>query len=232
MKALLLSAGIGKRLRPLTYNTPKCLMQINGKPLLEIWLEKLSKIGVNKFLINTFYLHKKVEKFINNSDYRKLVELTHEEELLGTAGTLIKNINYFLDDDCFLIHADNYCEDDLLDFIQAHKNRPKECLFSMLTFDTDKPEQSGIVETNDKGILVKFHEKILNPSSNNANGAVYILSNEFLKLLSDKDYREINDFSNQIIPDFVGKIFTFKTNRLFRDIGTIESYNFINNSFL
>ena len=93
MKALLLSAGIGKRLRPLTYDTPKCLMMINGKPLLEIWLEKLFNVGVNNFLINTCYLNQKVEKFINNSKYKDMVTLVHEEKLLGTAGTLIKNIN-------------------------------------------------------------------------------------------------------------------------------------------
>ena len=56
MKALILAAGKGTRLMPFTKTIPKCLMPINKKPLLELWLEKLSDIGVNEFLINTHYL--------------------------------------------------------------------------------------------------------------------------------------------------------------------------------
>ena len=143
-----------------------------------------------------------------------------------------QNINHFIGDDCLLIHADNYCEDNLLSFFKAHENRPQECLFTMLTFVTDKPQESGIIETDENGILINFHEKISNPKSNIANGAVYILSDEFLNKLKEVDYIEINDFSNHIIPKYTRKIFTFKTNKLFRDIGTIDSYNFVNNSFI
>ena len=64
IKALLLSAGLGTRLRPLTINIPKCLVPIKGKALLEIWLDKLSDVCVKDFLINTHYLPEKVESFI------------------------------------------------------------------------------------------------------------------------------------------------------------------------
>ena len=64
MKAILLAAGFGTRLRPLTNNIPKCLVPIKGKALLEIWLDKLSDVGVKDFLINTHYLPEKVESFI------------------------------------------------------------------------------------------------------------------------------------------------------------------------
>ena len=64
MKAFLLSAGLGTRLRPLTDKTPKCLLPINGKPLLQIWLELLSRNGVDQVLINTHCHHEKVEDFV------------------------------------------------------------------------------------------------------------------------------------------------------------------------
>ena len=70
MKAILLAAGFGTRLRPLTNNIPKCLVPIKGKPLLEIWLDKLSDVGVKDFLINTHYLYDKVESFIKKSKYK------------------------------------------------------------------------------------------------------------------------------------------------------------------
>ncbi|WP_309497815.1 sugar phosphate nucleotidyltransferase [Sulfurovum sp.] len=63
MKALLLCAGEGTRLRPITNSIPKPLVPINGKPLLEYWLENLNKVGVNEFLINTHYLHKEIENY-------------------------------------------------------------------------------------------------------------------------------------------------------------------------
>ena len=63
MRAILLAAGFGKRLRPITKTVPKCLVPIKGKPLLQIWLEKLTKVGVSEIFINTHYLHKKVRLF-------------------------------------------------------------------------------------------------------------------------------------------------------------------------
>ena len=60
MKALILSGGYGKRLRPITNKKPKCLIEINKKPILQHWLEKLSNIGIKEFLINSHYLHDQV----------------------------------------------------------------------------------------------------------------------------------------------------------------------------
>ena len=88
IKALLLSAGFGKRLRPLTLNTPKCLVDINGEPLLVKWLKKLEKIGCEEVIINTHYLASQVEDVIKEWDQTRLrVEIIYEQELLGTAGT-------------------------------------------------------------------------------------------------------------------------------------------------
>ena len=102
MKAMLLCAGEGIRLRPYTSNTPKCLMPIKGTPLLEIWLDKLSNAGINDFLINTHYLSEKVNDYVNTSKYKKSIKVTYEKELLGTAGTLLNNISFFDGQDGFL----------------------------------------------------------------------------------------------------------------------------------
>ena len=67
MRALLLAAGLGTRLRPITDKIPKCLVPIQGRPLLEIWLDKLCEVGVQEFLVNTHYLAAQVEEFISNS---------------------------------------------------------------------------------------------------------------------------------------------------------------------
>ena len=228
MKVILLAAGFGTRLRPLTETIPKCLVPIKGKPLLEIWLEKLTKIGLSNFLINTHYLSDKVSSFIETCPQREMCTLKHEVKLLGTAGTLLSNLEFIGKDDCILIHADNYCLADIEELILAHKNRPTNCLMTMLTFRTNKPSTCGIVEVDYNNIVIGFHEKIANPPGNLANGAVYILSNELIKTIKKK-FNFATDFSNEIIPQLKNKILSHETSDIFIDIGTLESYFEANN---
>ena len=94
MRAMLLAAGYGTRLRPLTNSIPKCLVPINGKPLLQIWLERLTAADIGPFVINTHHLAEQVRAFIAASPYRNEVTLVHEPELCGTAGTLIANLGF------------------------------------------------------------------------------------------------------------------------------------------
>jgi mannose-1-phosphate guanylyltransferase len=230
VKAILLAAGLGSRLRPITNNTPKCLVEVKGTPLIDIWISKLKCIGVDSILINTHYLASQVKNHIYNSDYKNNVQIIEEKMLEGTAGTLIKNLDFFDGNDGFLIHADNYCLDDLSNLVSTHKNRSKSCLMTMMTFSTDTPETCGIAEIDHNGILINFHEKKLNSRGNIANGAIYILSSEMLEILHDK-HRDSKDFSTDIIINFCGLIQTYHTDKFFIDIGTPE--NLIKaNSFL
>ena len=165
MRAILLAAGFGTRLRPLTDTVPKCLVTINGNPLLGIWLEKLFCAGVDRVLINTHYLSHIVEDFVDQSEYKSKVDLFHEPVLLGTAGTLLA-CNKFIDDGpVFLAHADNLSNFNVLDFINAHNNRPSQCNMTMMLFKTDDPKSCGIVELNEFGVVVNFHETSLSPHS-------------------------------------------------------------------
>jgi len=226
LKALLLAAGFGTRLRPITDNIPKCLLPINGKPLLEIWIDNLVAIGIDKIFINTHYLAEQVEDFINESKYKKFIEILYEPIILGTAGTLINNLDKFEDEDLLLIHADNYCLADLVELIYFHNNRPNNCLMTMLLFNTTNASKCGIVELNNKKIVIKFHEKVINPPTNIANAAIYIISNKLLKNLRNTAYK---DFSTEIIPKLLGSIYTYLTDRKMVDIGTIDDYHKVNN---
>ena len=229
MKAILLAAGFGTRLRPLTDNIPKCLVPIKGKPLLEIWLEKLSEAGINDVLINTHYLSNKVEQFIQKCPFKNNCKLKHEEILLGTAGTLICNIDFVGHEDCILIHADNYCRENLINLIKAHKNRPSDCVMTMMTFQTEEPTKCGILELDKRNVVIGFHEKVDNPPGNIANAAIYVISQEFIAELMNKNNAYV-DFSRDIIPNFINRIFSYNTNNLFLDIGTPENYNKANRS--
>jgi mannose-1-phosphate guanylyltransferase len=228
MRALLLAAGLGTRLRPLTNTIPKCLVPIKGQPLLGIWLERLTQAGIGPFLVNTHYLAEQVDAFIETSPYQKQVRLINELELHGTAGTLIANLDFFQGEDGMLIHADNYCLADFTAFQQAHANRPAECLITMMTFRTDDPPSCGIVELDDRGVVIGFHEKVINPPGNLANGAVYILTAELLARMG-KDLHTVQDFSTEVLNRFVGRIYSYETSEVFLDVGTPENYDQANN---
>lgn len=223
MRAILLSAGYGTRLRPLTNIVPKCLIPIKGKPLLEIWFDRLSQANVKSFLVNTHYLANQVNKFVETSPYSSQVSLVHEPELLGTAGTLRANLDFFQGRDGLLIHADNYCLADFKEFIAAHQKRPPEALLTLMTFRTSNPSSCGIVELDDRGVVTNFHEKIANPPGNLASGAVYLLSSKFIEIFQ-KDFKTQNDFSTEVIPHLMSKIYTYETSKPFIDIGTPKTY--------
>jgi mannose-1-phosphate guanylyltransferase len=224
MRAILLAAGLGTRLRPLTDAIPKCLMPINGVPLLGIWMERLTLSGVSPLLINTHYLAEQIGKYVRNSKYSDLVSLVHEPSLLGTAGTLLENLDFFCDEDGMLIHADNYCLADFSQFIRAHRHRPSGCVLTMMTFRTNTPSSCGIVEINKSGVVVGFHEKVSSPPSNLANGAIYIFSDEFIKEIKALSVAP-KDFSTEVLSQLIGRIYTYETSEVFIDIGTPESYS-------
>ena len=228
MRALLLAAGLGTRLRPMTDTTPKCLVPVGNKALLQIWLERLTGAGFGPFLINTHYLAEQVHEFIQSSPYRNQVTLVHEPKLLGTAGTLIRNLDFFQGEDALIIHADNYCLADFRAFKQAHEKRPAACLMTMMTFQTDEPQSCGIVEVDDNGVVTGFHEKVKNPPGNLANGAIYILSKQMLELIS-REMSDASDISKEIIPRMMGRIHVYRTTEIFADIGSIPSYENLRN---
>lgn len=223
IRALLLAAGYGTRLRPLTLNTPKCLVKVNGIPLLQYWLVKLEKLGCDEVIINTHYLSDKVNDFLGNYKSLKLkITISNEKEILGTAGTLMKHIDFFKNCTGLLIHADNYTNDNLESFLKNHYLRPKDCKMTMLTFDTQDPSLCGIVEKDKEGRIIEFHEKSEKNYGNCANGALYAFDDDFIKIIKNLSYK-VKDFSLDVIPIFKGHIFSWHTSKIYMDIGNQES---------
>ncbi|MDD3770934.1 MAG: nucleotidyltransferase family protein [Sulfuricurvum sp.] len=223
MIAVLLAAGLGTRLRPLTDKLPKCLVPIGGKVLLDYWFDHLSDAGIERFIVNTHYMAGTVEKHVRNSPWRDSVLLLHEEELLLTGGTLLACKPYLQDEAFMVIHADNLSFCDFSAFIEAHRTRPAGCEMTMMTFATDTPQSCGIVQLDERGVVSAFFEKVPNPPGNLANAAVYILEPSVIAFIETL-HKERVDFSTEVLPAFVGKIFTFHNDRYHRDIGTLESY--------
>lgn len=222
MRALLLAAGYGTRLLPLTETLPKCLMPVRGMPLLGWWLCALHRAGVEAVLVNLHHHAALVRAYLVGHPLRAWADTVDEPQLLGTAGTLLRNRAFFAGGPAMLVHADNLCLCDLGAFVAAHRSRPAGTEITMMTFETATPESCGIVELDRHGVVYAFHEKVAHPPGRLANGAVYIVEPGVLEFLAALGTERI-DFSLEVLPHYLGRIYTFHNGVYHRDIGTPEN---------
>ena len=221
MNAFLLASGEGTRIRPLTKLVPKCLLPVNGVPILRLWIENLIKAGVGKIFLNTCYLSDVVKKYISESDLEQFVIVLDEEEVLGTAGSLIHWIDNFIDDDMLLIHADTFIPNginEFLSFVERQNNKN-----SILAFETDHPERFGICDIDDESRLLRFDEKNSCAKGSIASAATFYLERQFLLHLRQES-NQYHDFSKEVVPLLVGQCFVFVERGVVIDIGTPSDY--------
>lgn len=227
MKAILLAAGRGERLRPLTDTLPKCLIPIAGRPLLDYWLESCERHGFNDILVNTHYLPEQVESFLKASKRALRIRTVREDRLLGTAGTLRANWEFVAGEPLFLYaHADNFTNLDLGAFRRDFAaGRRSDTALGMALFRTPTPRTCGIVTLDARRHVVTFDEKPQQPRGNLASGAVYLGTPALAPLLDlgNPQPREM-DFSTEVVPRLVGRIFGHEIAGFLADIGTPEQY--------
>jgi mannose-1-phosphate guanylyltransferase len=230
MRALLLSAGFGTRLRPVTDRVPKCLVRIQGRPLLDYWFDLLLPDAMERVLVNTNYLSEQVRDHVAASPWSGRVDLVHETALLGTGGTVLANRQWFGHGPLMVAHADNLTDFDAAAFMRGHANRPFGCAITMLAFRTDAPQLCGILEQDASGVVRGFHEKIASPPGNLANGAIYIFEPEVVAYM-DGLKRTVVDLSTEVIPHFIGRIFAVEHRGYHRDIGNVASLEQANRDY-
>lgn len=174
-------------------------------------------------MMNLHYLPQIMQDWVQLTEYAQNVTMVYEEFLFGTGGTLFQNRDFVGDEPVMLIHADNLCSTDIKAYIDAHKNRPRGTEITMMTFDTPTPETCGIVEIDHSGIVRALHEKVADPPGNLANAAVYIVEPSVVDHLNSLNKLFI-DFSTEVLPAYMGRIYTFHNSNYHRDIGNPESY--------
>ena len=169
MRVLILAAGLGTRLKPITNKIPKCLVQVGKKSLLEHWLEKIenTEMNISEVFVNLFYKKEMVERFLKEVKTNLKIKTIIEDKLEGTGGTFLKLIHQNNDQDLLVIHCDNFYDDTLNKFLEQakHKFEKFNCDAVILVFRSKTPEQCGTLEINKEGKILKFWEKIENPVS-------------------------------------------------------------------
>jgi mannose-1-phosphate guanylyltransferase len=224
MKAILLAAGLGTRLSPITDSIPKCLVSVHGKPLLAYWLETLTALGIKEILINLHYYPQQVRDFISASPYQEMITLVEEKELLGTAGTLFKNRLFWQNDTTMIIHADNFCLSDLSQMVQFHQNRKNNTDATLLLFNTQQPKSCGVVKLDQQNVITEFHEKVAKPPTNLASGALFIFSpTVFSKYFGEFEENKHYELSLDVVPNMVNQLQGWQVDDFYIDIGSPET---------
>ena len=221
-KALLLAAGLGSRLRPLTDVLPKCLAPICGRPLLGYWLELLDRAGFGRIVVNLHHHADLVRRYVERSPYAAKVSLEHEEKLLGTGGTLLANKRLLEGGPMLVAHADNLSIFDAQDLLEHHARRPQGCVMTMMTFESDDPSSCGVLEIDHREVMVGLHEKVANPPGKIANAAVYVFEDSIFNELTAVEERTIN-LSTEILPRMIGRALCHRNHEFHRDIGSFRS---------
>jgi len=214
MKAFLLAAGKGTRLRPYTCVIPKCLIPIHGKPLLEIWIELLERNGVREILINTHHHADQVERFLQriSSKVKAKITLFYERKLLGSGGTIWAHRDAVMDEKNFLIiYADNLTTIDLKRMIRRHDHyRTLGGILTMGLIHAALPRECGIVTLDNTQKIVSFIEKPDNPASDLANGGIYVATPEIFSFFPDNCIRQtesVYDLGFDLLPKLARKMY-------------------------
>lgn len=197
-------------------------MPVHGRPLLEYWLRAADAAHISHVVVNLHHLKDEVSRFLSRPIFSHRVEAFVEDELLGTAGS-VRIISEGLPSGTVLVlHADNWTHCDLRSLLRYHRQAvARGMLMTMMTFDTDTPEQCGIVETDAIDTLQAFFEKQPNPPGSRANAGVYALEPAVIDWL--QAHPEVIDFSTEVIPQFLGRIACWHHGGIHRDIGTPQA---------
>jgi mannose-1-phosphate guanylyltransferase len=219
MKAFLLAAGLGTRLRPITDTLPKCLVQVKGRTMLDLWLDALAEAGVNEVLLNTHHLAHLVQEQLARRSGGPVVRTSFEPQLLGSAGTLVANRDFVEDEEFFLVvNADNLTDFDLRELVDEHRTGGGEA--TLTVFRAPRPSECGVVEVADS-LVVGFAENPSEPRSDLANAGMYAFSPALLDEIPDILPADIG---SDLLPRLVGRARVLSIGDCrFIDIGTPDA---------
>ena len=232
MKAMVLAAGLGTRLRPLTNDRPKALVEINGRTLLEITLARLRQFGVREVIVNVHHFAGMVVEYLAaRRNFGMRIEISREDALLDTGGGLKEAAWFFLEDaidEPFLLHNVDVISDiDLKRMIEFHRSREalatlavQERLSSrQLLFDDESLLCGRRFEKEGRTELAR-HAETLQPL---AFCGVHVISPRLLKILTEGGAFSIIESYLRLAGDGE-KIGAFRVDGAYwRDLGTIES---------
>jgi mannose-1-phosphate guanylyltransferase len=220
VKAFLLAAGHGTRLRPLTDQIPKCLVPIRGVSMLEIWFEVCRRAGIDQILINLHAHADAVRRALPQCSHGLQVQVAEEPVLLGSAGTLLANREWVVDEPYFwVLYADVLTNVDLAKMLAFHSQTRPQATLGL--YQVKDPTRCGIVSFDENFIIREFVEKPAQPRGNWAFSGVMLAGSGLLDTFSPSFPL---DLGFHVLPRLVGQIRGYPVSEYLLDIGTMENY--------
>ena len=220
MKAMILAAGLGTRLKPYSEHTPKPLFTIGDRPVLEITIEKLVRSGCEAIIINTHHLHQQIESYVAGRDFPVPVLTRHEPEILGTGGGIRNIADVWGDAPLLVINADIVSDIDLSDVHSHHRSHRHP-----ITMVMHDHEQFNSVAVNEEGFVTGFGAGAGNENDRQlAFTGIHVLDRRVLDFLPIQGPAHIIDAYRKMI-DTGLRINAYEVQgRRWYDIGTPRSY--------
>ena len=229
MRAMILCAGLGTRLQPITNSIPKPMIPVAGKPLVEHQIRWFAKHGINEIAINLHHLPDVITNYFRDgSKFGVKLLYSHEPTLLGTAGG-VKQVEKFFDGTFVVFYGDNYTDFDLKEMIAYHKKH-KAVATIMMRKRPRKAKVSSIIELDASGQVTKFIEKPdpalaeSQPPEILSNNGIYVLEPEVLAFIPPGKFY---DFGANVFPDLLKhnkKVMGYVSDVFWCELGTLEKY--------
>ncbi len=224
MKAMILAAGEGTRLRPLTLATPKPMIPVVGRPLLAWTLDWLSSQGVTEAAINLYHRPQSIPDFFGDTYANLQLRYYYEDTLRGTAGGVKGAAEFLADAPFFVIYGDNLLSADLRRLAEFHASHGGAATVAL--FDHPNPSAAGIVGLESDGRITRFVEKPAPDQifSRQANAGVYVLNPSVLDTIPANAF---SDFGRDIFPALLmqgARLYGTPLGGYIQDTGTPESY--------
>lgn len=224
MKAMIMAAGVGSRLMPLTIDIPKPMIPMANQPLMKNIVNLLAEHGFNQLIANLHYHAPVIAGYFGNGSRAGVSMLySREDELLGTAGG-VKNCEWFLDDTFVVVSGDALTDVDLTALVKTH--REKGALATIAVKEVEEVEHFGVVISDENGKIKRFQEKPRPEEalSHEANTGIYVFEPEVFKYIPT---RQFYDFGKQVFPHLVkaaAPFYAVPIEDYWCDVGNIDTY--------
>jgi dTDP-glucose pyrophosphorylase len=220
VEVLLMAGGLGSRLKPLTNKTPKPLLSLNGKPIIDYTVDSLLSYGITKFHISVNYLGEQIERhFEKKVNHRNEFKIVWENNRLGTIGAagLIDEINT---DYLLISNSDILTKIDYESFYIDCVSRNADMSIIGVPYKIKIPygvliEEGGNLKRIDEKPIKTYH----------SSGGIYLIRKEMLQFIPKNKYFDATDLISSLIKN-KKKIVTYKTNEFWLDIGKIEDFEY------
>lgn len=232
MKAMIMAAGVGSRLMPMTVEVPKPMIPMANRPLMENTVDLLAKHGFKEVIANLHYHGEIISNYFSGGEPWGLqMQYSSEEELMGTAGG-VKKCQHFLDETFVVISGDALTDINLSQLLAEH--RRLGALATIALKPVDEVEHFGVVVTNDQGRIARFQEKPRPQEalSSTANTGIYVFEPEIFNYIPD---RQFYDFGKQLFPFLVktdAPFYGVAIDDYWCDVGNLNTYRQANADIL